>query len=96
MLNALTIITEFIGISLGLSYLGLPIVPGVLVAAVVVIAAASTGSLRRFEQLSLVLVAGSLLLIPILVMAHPPAGQVARDFVIPGLPGGAQFPPSSC
>src|SRR5512142_2351750 len=31
-LNALTIVTEFIGISLGLRYLGLPTVPGVLVA----------------------------------------------------------------
>jgi NRAMP (natural resistance-associated macrophage protein)-like metal ion transporter len=71
LLNALTIVTEFIGISLGLSYLGLPKVPGVLVAAVVVIAAASTGSFRRFERVCLVLVAGSLLLVPILVMAHP-------------------------
>ncbi|HWR47973.1 MAG TPA: divalent metal cation transporter, partial [Pseudonocardiaceae bacterium] len=33
LLNALTIVTEFIGISLGLSYLGLPQVPGVLIAA---------------------------------------------------------------
>src|SRR5437588_3686219 len=55
LLNALTIITEFIGISLGLSYLGLPKVPGVLVAALVVIAAASTGSFRRFEQVCLAL-----------------------------------------
>ncbi|MFZ0875125.1 MAG: divalent metal cation transporter, partial [Pseudonocardiaceae bacterium] len=53
LLNALTIVTEFIGISLGLSYLGLPKVPGVLVAAVVVIAAASTGSFRRFERVCL-------------------------------------------
>jgi len=88
LLNALTIITEFIGISLGLSYLGLPKVPGVLVAALVVIAAASTGSFRRFEQVCLALVAGSLLLVPILVMAHPPAGQIAHDFVVPQLPGG--------
>ena len=91
LLNALTIVTEFIGISLGLSYLGLPKVPGVLVAAVVVIAAASTGSFRRFERVCLVLVAGSLLLVPILVMAHPGMGQVARDFVVPGMPGGAEL-----
>ncbi|HEV7449905.1 MAG TPA: NRAMP family divalent metal transporter [Pseudonocardiaceae bacterium] len=91
LLNALTIVTEFIGISLGLSYLGLPKVPGVLVAAVVVIAAASTGSFRRFEQVCLVLVTGSLLLVPILVMAHPPLGQVAHDFVVPGMPGGADL-----
>jgi Mn2+/Fe2+ NRAMP family transporter len=89
LLNALTIITEFIGISLGLSYLGLPTVPGVLVAAAAVVAAASTGSFRRFEQVCLVLVVGSLLLIPIVIMAHPPAGQVAHDFLVPGLPAGA-------
>lgn len=91
LLNALTIVTEFIGISLGLSSLGLPKVPGVLLAAVVVIAAASTGNFRRFEQVCLVLVAGSLLLVPIVVMAHPPLGQVAHDFVVPGLPAGAQL-----
>jgi NRAMP (natural resistance-associated macrophage protein)-like metal ion transporter len=89
LLNALTIITEFIGISLGLSHLGLPKIPGVLIAAVSVVAAASTGSFRRFERVCLVLVAGSLILIPIVIMAHPPIGQIARDFVVPGLPGGA-------
>jgi NRAMP (natural resistance-associated macrophage protein)-like metal ion transporter len=88
-LNALTIVTEFIGISLGLGYLGLPKVPGVIVAATVVIAAASTGSFQRFERVCLALVAGSLVLVPILVMVHPPAGQLVHDFVIPGLPGGS-------
>ncbi|WP_432971086.1 Nramp family divalent metal transporter [Dactylosporangium sp. CA-233914] len=87
-LNALTIVTEFIGISLGLGYLGLPRIPGVLVAAVAVIAAASTGSFPRFERVCLVLVAGSLALIPVVVMAHPPLGQVGRDFVVPGMPAG--------
>jgi NRAMP (natural resistance-associated macrophage protein)-like metal ion transporter len=90
LLNALTIITEFIGISLGLSYLGLPKVPGVLIAAVVVVAAASTGSFRRFERICLALVVGSLLVVPILVMAHPPLGQLAHDFVVPGMPAGAE------
>ena len=88
-LNALTIVTEFIGISLGLGYLGLPKVPGGIVAATVVIAAASTGSFQRFERVCLALVAGSLVLVPILVMVHPPAGQLVHDFVIPGLPGGS-------
>jgi NRAMP (natural resistance-associated macrophage protein)-like metal ion transporter len=89
LLNALTIITEFIGISLGLSFLGLPKGPGVIVAAVAVVAAASTGSFRAFERVCLVLVAGSLLLIPIVVMAHPPLGQMAHGFVVPSIPGGA-------
>jgi NRAMP (natural resistance-associated macrophage protein)-like metal ion transporter len=90
LLNALTIVTEFIGISLGLSYLGLPKVPGVLIAAVVVIGAASTGSFRRFERICLVLCVGSLLVVPIVIMAHPPLGQIGYNFVVPGLPGGAE------
>jgi len=90
-LNALTIVTEFIGISLGLSYLGLPKVPGVIAAALVVIASVSTGSFRRFERVSLILIAGSFTLIPIIVAVHPPAGQVAHDFLVPGMPAGAQL-----
>lgn len=88
LLNALTLMTEFIGISMGLSYLGLPKIPGVLVSAAVVIAATSTGSFRTFERACMVLVAGSLLLVPIVIMAHPPVGQLAHDFTIPQLPGG--------
>ena len=90
-LNALTIVTEFIGISLGLTYLGLPKVPGVIAAALVIIASVSTGSFRRFERVSLLLVAGSLTLIPIFLLVHPPMGQVARDFLVPGMPAGSQM-----
>jgi len=90
-LNALTVVTEFIGISLGLSYLGLPKIPGVIAAAVLVIASVSTGSFRRFERISLFLVAGSVTLIPIFLALHPPMGQVARDFVVPGMPVGTEL-----
>jgi Mn2+/Fe2+ NRAMP family transporter len=86
LLNALTIVTEFIGISLALGYLGLPRELGVVASAAVVIAAAGTGDFRRFERFALLLVFGSLLLVPILVWAHPPVGQVARDFLVPQLP----------
>jgi NRAMP (natural resistance-associated macrophage protein)-like metal ion transporter len=91
LLNALTIVTEFIGISLGLSYLGIPELPGVAIAAVLIIAAVSTGSFRRFERACMVLIVGSLLLVPIVFMVHPPVGQIARDFVVPGLPAGAEL-----
>ena len=63
-LNGLTIVTEFIGINLALGYLGVPRVWGVAVAAGVIIAAASTGSFRRFERFSLALCFFSLLLVP--------------------------------
>jgi Mn2+/Fe2+ NRAMP family transporter len=86
LLNALTIVTEFIGISLALDYLGLPRELGVIASAAVIIAAAATGNFRRFERFSLLLVFGSLLLVPILLWVHPPIGQIAHDFVIPKLP----------
>src|SRR5579872_7465569 len=86
LLNALTIVTEFIGISLALDYLGLPRWIGVLASATVIIAAAGTGHFRRFERFALLLVFGSLLLVPILLWAHPPASQLARDFVVPHFP----------
>jgi NRAMP (natural resistance-associated macrophage protein)-like metal ion transporter len=88
-LNALTIVTEFIGISLAASYLGVPKILAVALAALVVIAAAFTGSFRAFERIAVAFCAGSLLLIPVYLMAHPAAGQMARDFVIPAMPGGS-------
>ncbi|MGA8726960.1 MAG: NRAMP family divalent metal transporter [Acidimicrobiales bacterium] len=90
-LNALTIVTEFIGVTLAVGYLGLPKVPSVVLAGAVVVGAASTGSFRRFERVCLTLVAGSLVLIPIYLMVHPPVGQMAHNFVVPGLPGHAQL-----
>ncbi len=86
LLNALTLVTEFIGISLALDYLGFPRQIGVLAAAAIIIAAAGTGSFRRFERLALLLVCGSLLLVPILLWVHPPAAQLARDLLVPRLP----------
>ncbi len=91
LLNGLTIVTEFIGISLGLTYLGIPQIPGVLVAAVVIIAAASTGSFKRFERVCLFLIVGSFTLLPIVFMVHPPLGEIARNFIIPGMPAGAEL-----
>ena len=90
-LNALTIVTEFIGISLGLGYLGLPKVAGVLISALVIVAAASTGSFRRFERVCIALVAGSLVLIPIFLMVHPPFREIGRDLLVPRLPEGAEL-----
>ena len=86
LLNALTIVTEFIGITLALDYLGISREIGVVAAAVLVILAAGTGDFRRFERFAIFLCFGSLLLLPVFLAAHPPIGQVAIDFVTPQLP----------
>src|SRR5487761_1092336 len=87
-LNALTIVTEFIGITLAAGYLGVPKVAAVGGAALVIVASAFTGSFRRFERIAMAFCAGSLLLIPLYFMTHPSAASMARGFVIPTLPGG--------
>src|ERR1700675_2525446 len=56
LLNALTIVIEFIGITFALHYFGLPKVPGIIGATVLIIGAVSTGSFRTFERFALVLV----------------------------------------
>ena len=90
-LNALTIVTEFIGIGLGLDYLGVPKLVGIAAAAVVVTAIVSTGSFRVFERFALALVLGSLLLVPFILMVDPPLGPIVRDTLIPNFPQGAKL-----
>jgi Mn2+/Fe2+ NRAMP family transporter len=88
-LNALTIVTEFIGITLAAGYLGLPKVLAVILAAGVIIAAAFTGSFRRFERIAVAFCAGSLLLVPLYLLAHPAGSQMVSGLAVPGLPGGS-------
>ncbi|OIJ94621.1 NRAMP family divalent metal transporter [Streptomyces colonosanans] len=86
LLNALTLVTEFIGITLAAGYLGLPKPGAVVLAAVVVIASAFTGSFRRFERIAMTLCGASLLLVPVYFMLHPATSQLARDIAVPNLP----------
>lgn len=90
-LNALTIVTEFIGISLGLDYLGVSKLWGLGAAAMIIMAVATTGNFRRFERFAMLLVFGSLFIVPVVIMIHPPMGQIAHDFLIPGLPAGSKL-----
>ena len=91
LLNALTIVTEFIGISLGLEYLGVSKLWGIGAAAIVIMGAASTGNFRRFERFAMILILGSLLVVPIIFMIHPPMGQLAHDLVTPSLPANSKL-----
>src|SRR5271156_530895 len=88
-LNALTIVTEFIGITLAAGYLGVPKLVAVVLAAGVIMAAAFTGSFRRFERIAVAFCAGSLLLIPLFLLVPPSGAQMVHGFGVPGLPGGS-------
>ncbi len=88
LLNFLTLVTEFIGITLAADYIGIPRYVVVPFAAIALIAIMATGSFRRWERAMLVFIAITLLQIPMLLMAHPDLGHAAKSFVVPGVSGG--------
>jgi Mn2+/Fe2+ NRAMP family transporter len=89
LLNVLTIVTEFIGVSLALGYFGVSKYIAVPIAAVALIAITVSGSFRLWERSMFVFVFANLLVVPLVIMAHPNPGEVARHLVVPGIAGGA-------
>jgi Mn2+/Fe2+ NRAMP family transporter len=83
----LTVVTEFIGVDLAASYLGLNRYIAVPVAAGALLAATATGSFRRWERIMFVLVAANLLVVPLALMSRPRPMNLAQGF-IPGISGG--------
>ena len=69
-LNFLTIVTEFIGVSLALGYLGVSQYVAVPIAAVGLIAITASGSFRCWERSMFVFVFANVLVIPLFFMAH--------------------------
>ena len=89
LLNFLTIVTEFIGVSLALGYFGISQYIAVPLAAIALVAITVTGSFRAWERSMFVFVFANFLVIPLFFMSHPTAGPIVHDFFIPGIEGGA-------
>jgi len=88
LLNFLTIVTEFIGITLAADYIGISRYVVVPTAAIALIAIMATGSFRRWERAMFVFIAITLLQIPMLLLSHPDWGRAAKAFVVPHVAGG--------
>jgi Mn2+/Fe2+ NRAMP family transporter len=89
LLNFLTIVTEFIGVSLSLGYLGVSKFIAVPIAAAALIAITVSGSFRFWERSMFLFVFANLLVIPLFFMAHPKVSDVTHHLVVPGILGGA-------
>jgi NRAMP (natural resistance-associated macrophage protein)-like metal ion transporter len=89
LLNFMTIVTEFIGVSLALHYFGVSKYVAVPVAAAGLIAITASGSFRFWERSMFIFIFTNLLVIPLFFLAHPKAGDVAHHLVVPGIHGGA-------
>ena len=88
LLDFLTIVTEFIGVDLALSYFGVSRYVSVPLAAVALFAITASGSFRRWERFMLVFVVANFLVVPLAVFSHPHAEPVFRDLFVPGIRGG--------
>nr|WP_110882046.1 Nramp family divalent metal transporter [Mycolicibacterium vulneris] len=88
LLNFLTIVTEFIGISLAAEYIGVSKYVVVPVSAVALVAIMASGSFRRWERAMFIFIAVTLLQIPMLLMSQPQWGHAAKSFVVPSISGG--------
>ena len=97
LLNFLTIVTEFIGVSLALGYFGVSEYVSVPIAAVAAgrdhrhAAASAAGSASMF-----VFVFANLLVIPLFFMAHPHIGAIAPRLRRPGRSRAARTRPRCC
>ncbi|ATL72084.1 manganese transporter [Nocardia terpenica] len=85
--NALTIVTEFIGVSMALGYFGLPKSISVPLAAVLLFAVVAGGSFRRWERFLFALIAINIVMFPLAIMVHPSVSDTAKG-IIPSFPGG--------
>jgi Mn2+/Fe2+ NRAMP family transporter len=88
LLNFLTIVTEFIGISLAAQYFGIRATVAMPLAAAALIAVTVSGSFRRWERAMYVLVAVNLLVIALAVISHGSGSALAHDALVPHVEGG--------
>jgi len=88
LLNFLTIMTEFIGISLSAAYFGISPVIIVPLSAALLIMITTTGNFRRWERAMFVFLAANLLVFPLAILSHPKPGAALHGFLVPGIAGG--------
>ncbi len=88
LLNFLTLVTEFIGVSLALSYFGVSKFFAVPIAAAALIAMTMTGSFRKWERFMFVFVITNFIAIPLALLSHPHSGPIVSGAITPGVAGG--------
>lgn len=86
--NLLTLITEFIGIGIGLSYFGVALWISIPAAVILNASIAISGRYWTWERVTIGLAGINLIFIPLALMAHPHWANVLNAFGHPTIPGG--------
>ncbi len=87
-LNFLTLMTEFIGVSLGFSYFGISGYISVPLSALFLMAIAVSGSFRRWERFLYFFIVLTLIEFPLMFIAKPRITPIAKGLFMPGVLGG--------
>lgn len=87
-LNFLTLVTEFAGVSLGLGALGIPPIIAVPMAACGLIALVSTGRYLRWERITIVLCLLDITWVVLTFIVHPAGSAVLNGAFVPQIPLG--------
>jgi Mn2+/Fe2+ NRAMP family transporter len=88
LLNFLTIVTEFIGISLAGAYAGVSEYVSVPFAAVALVAIMASGSFQKWERAMFAFIAISLVQVPMFFLSEPHWSTIGKNFVVPSIYGG--------
>ncbi|HLK33695.1 MAG TPA: NRAMP family divalent metal transporter [Terriglobales bacterium] len=84
----LTMITEFVGMTAALSIFGVPVIVTVVISWIIMATMVLQGRYWTWEKLALVFCGLNLIYIPAALMIHPPAGRILHGSLIPQLPPG--------
>ena len=87
-LNFLTLVTEFAGVSLAASQMGLSPLLVVPLAALALMALVTTGSYRRWERITITLCLLNLTWLVLAFTSHPNGREALHNLVVPNIPGG--------
>ncbi len=88
LLNFLTLMTEFIGVDLAMSYFGVSPFVSVPISAVLMVAVVVSGELYRWERYMYGLIVVSLLVVPLMFLVHLHVGAIVHGTLVPSVAGG--------
>ena len=88
LVNWLTLVTEFIGMTAGLSIFGIPPLLTVIIVVAIMMAIVISGGSWTWEKITMALCLVNLIYIPAAFLVHPSVDQVLHNGVIPNFPGG--------
>jgi Mn2+/Fe2+ NRAMP family transporter len=86
--NWLTLVTEFIGMTAALAIFHVPPVVTVLIVSIVMMLMVLQGKYWTWEKIAILFAAVNIIYIPAAFLVHPSVGEVLRIGLVPHFPGG--------